>query len=81
MAHIPARCLAGIIRYYYDEEHIADWLRLSKTAEGAEQYFNKYVFSVNSFEDYLELCGGVKKLNYLKRREFLQEPMIAPWRK
>jgi len=67
--------------YYYDEEHIAEWLELSKTAEGTEEYFNKYLFSVNSFEDYLELCGGVKKLDYLKRREFLEEPMIAPWRK
>jgi acyl CoA:acetate/3-ketoacid CoA transferase alpha subunit len=66
--------------YYYDEEHIAEWLRLSGTAEGAEEYFNKYVFSVDSFEDYLELCGGVKKLNYLKRRESLRELMTAPWR-
>jgi len=67
--------------YYYDEEHIAEWLGLSKTPEGVDEYLNKYVFSVDSFEDYLELCGGVKKLNYLKKREFLKEPMIAPWRK
>jgi len=67
--------------YYYDEEHIAEWLRLSKTPEGVEEYQQKYVFSVDNFEDYLELCGGIKKMNYLKRREFLREPMIAPWRK
>jgi len=30
---------------------------------------------------YLELCGGVRKLQYLARREALREPMIAPWRK
>ncbi len=67
--------------YYYDEEHIAEWLRLSRTPEGVGGYLQRYVFSVDNFEDYLELCGGVKKLNYLKRREFLREPMIAPWRK
>jgi glutaconate CoA-transferase, subunit A len=67
--------------YYYDEEHIAEWLNLSKTQEGIDEYFNKYVFGVDSFEDYLELCGGKKKLNYLRRRELLQEPMVAPWRK
>ena len=67
--------------YYYDEEHIAEWLRLSETPEGVDEYLQKYVFSVDNFEDYLELCGGVKKMNYLKRREFLREPMIAPWRK
>ncbi len=67
--------------YYYDEEHIAEWLGLSRTAKGVDEYLQKYIFSVNNFEDYLELCGGVKKLNYLRRREFLKEPMIAPWRK
>jgi len=67
--------------YYYDEEHIAEWLNLSKTQEGADEYFSKYVFGVDSFDDYLELCGGMKKLNYMKRREFLKEPMVAPWRK
>ncbi len=67
--------------YYYDEEHIAEWLKLSKTQEGVDGYFDKYVFGVDSFDDYLKLCGGTKKLNYLKRREFLKEPMVAPWRK
>jgi 3-oxoacid CoA-transferase subunit A/glutaconate CoA-transferase subunit A len=67
--------------YYYDEEHIADWLSLSKTQEGVDEYLSKFVFGVGSFDDYLELCGGMKKLDYLKRREFLEEPMVAPWRK
>ena len=69
------------LRYYYDEDHISEWLNLSGTLEGVDEYLNKYVFSVNSFEGYLELCGGIEKLNYLKRREFLREPMTAPWRK
>jgi len=67
--------------YYYDEECIAEWLNLSRTHEGVDEYLSKYVFGVDSFDDYLELCGGKKKLNYLKRREFLKEPMVAPWRK
>ena len=67
--------------YYYDEDHIAEWLSLAGTPEGAQQYLQKYVFGVDSFEGYLKLCGGSKKLNYLKRREFFREPMKAPWRK
>ena len=67
--------------YYYDEEHIAEWLNISRTQEGVDEYLSKYVFGINSFDDYLKLCGGTKKLNYLKRREFLKEPMVAPWRK
>jgi len=61
--------------------NIAEWLELSKVPEGVDTYLNKYVFGVDNFEEYLELCGGIKKINYLKRREFLKEPMIAPWRK
>jgi acyl CoA:acetate/3-ketoacid CoA transferase alpha subunit len=67
--------------YYFDEEHIAEWLSLSKTEEGVDQYLKKYVFGVDDFESYLELCGGIRKLNYLKKRENLREPMIAPWKK
>lgn len=67
--------------YYYDEEHIAEWLNISRTQKGVDEYLSKYVFGINSFDDYLKLCGGTKKLNYLKRREFLKEPMVAPWQK
>jgi glutaconate CoA-transferase subunit A len=67
--------------YYYDEEHIAMWLDMSKTQNGVNEYLSKFVFGVDSFNDYLESCGGKEKLDYLKRREFLKEPIIAPWRK
>ncbi|MFH1650574.1 MAG: CoA-transferase [Chloroflexota bacterium] len=67
--------------YYYDEEHIAEWLQLSRTEKGAEDYLRKYVYGVADFEEYLALCAGVKRRQYLKRREFLREPMTAPWRK
>jgi acyl CoA:acetate/3-ketoacid CoA transferase alpha subunit len=66
--------------YYYDEDLIAEWLKLSKTAEGTDEYLQKYVLSVDSFEDYLQSYVGTERLDYLKRREFLQEPMTAPWR-
>jgi len=66
--------------YFYDEEHIAEWLKVSRTAEGTTEYLQKYVHGVEDFEAYLALCGGVKKLSYLERRECYREPMIAPWR-
>jgi glutaconate CoA-transferase subunit A len=67
--------------YFFDEEHIGEWLELSKTPEGTEAYFQKYVFGVSDFEAYLELVGGVQKLNYLKRVMQFKEPMQAPWLK
>jgi len=65
--------------YFFDEEHIAEWLERSRTPEGAERYLEQYVFGVESFEDYLELVGGEEKLRYLKRVERLEAPLRAPW--
>ncbi len=67
--------------YFYDEEHISEWLGMAKTADGVQAYLHKYVFGVESYEDYLDLCGGMRQMSYLKRRESMREPMIAPWRK
>jgi acyl CoA:acetate/3-ketoacid CoA transferase alpha subunit len=67
--------------YFYDEEHISEWLTVAKTDDGIKAYLDKYIFSTADFEEYLEKCGGIKRLNYLKRREKMREPMISPWRK
>lgn len=65
--------------YFFDEEHIGEWLKLSRTPEGAAAYFESYVFGTCDFEEYLERVGGLKKLAYLRRVERLQEAMRAPW--
>jgi len=65
--------------YYFDEEHIAEWLNLSRTDEGVTKYFEKYVYGVEDFEEYLDLVGGVRKLNYLRRLESLRAQLKVPW--
>jgi 3-oxoacid CoA-transferase subunit A/glutaconate CoA-transferase subunit A len=65
--------------YFFDEEIIGEWLAVSKTDEGAAAYFDKYVFGVKDFAEYLELAGGAAKLEHLRRVERLEEPMRAPW--
>lgn len=67
--------------YFFDEDHIGEWLKMSRSEEGTKEYFDKYVFGVGGFEEYLEVAGGVKQLNKLKRIELLREPMTAPWLK
>jgi len=66
--------------YYSDEEHMAEWLKLTKTDEGVKQYFDKYVHSVDHFKDYIKLVGGKKKMDYLNKLEHLKVPLTAPWR-
>lgn len=67
--------------YFFDEEQIGEWLRMSSSEEGTKEYFDKYVYGTQDFFEYLERVGGLRKLEYLKRVEQLREPMIAPWLK
>jgi 3-oxoacid CoA-transferase subunit A/glutaconate CoA-transferase subunit A len=67
--------------YDFDEEHIAEWLELSQTEQGVQEYLDRYIHAVPDFAAYLEVIGGQEKLEYLKRREALLEPKSAPWRK
>ena len=67
--------------YYSDEEHMAEWLKLSRSDEGVQEYMDKYVFGVENQAEYIELIGGEEKMKYLWRLEHLQVPMEAPWRR
>lgn len=66
-------------QYYFDEEHIGEWLEISKTDAGVEEYFQKYVHSVKDFSEYLEAIGGTAQLEKLKRIELYEEPPVLPW--
>ena len=65
--------------YYSDEDHMAEWLQMSRTEEGVKEYLNKYVYSVEEFSEYVKLVGGEEKMEQLKRIELLQEPLNCPW--
>jgi acyl CoA:acetate/3-ketoacid CoA transferase alpha subunit len=67
--------------YYSDEEHMAEWLRLSRTDEGVEEYMGRYVHSVEDFSEYIGLVGGEGKMDHLRRLEALEVPLEAPWRR
>ncbi len=65
--------------YFFDEDHIGEWLSVSKTDEGVKKYLDKYVYGCDDFQEYLTLIGGEKKLKQLRRIEHFEEPMSAPW--
>ncbi len=67
------------LRYYFDEEHISEWLRTAKTAEGAREFLDRYVHGVETFDEYLKLVGGAKRLSYLRRLERYRSPLRTPW--
>lgn len=65
--------------YASDEEHIAEYLRYSKSDEGIKEYLDKYVYGVEDFWDYLEKIGGMRKLKKLEDIENMKTMQIYPW--
>jgi len=66
-------------QYFFDEQHIGEWLTLSKTDEGVKSYLEKYVYGTEDLEEYLRLIGGKTRLQQLEKIERLEKPMNAPW--
>ncbi|MBN1539993.1 MAG: CoA transferase subunit A [Candidatus Thermoplasmatota archaeon] len=57
--------------YYFDEEHIREYMKAGRDEEQLKAYLEKYVYSVDDFEAYLDLIG-MRKLNSLRRLEELR---------
>jgi len=59
--------------YYSDEEHLKQWLQVEKDEAELKAFLDRYIFSTEDFTEYLELCGGVKRINELRATEHLIE--------
>jgi glutaconate CoA-transferase subunit A len=59
--------------YYSDEDHFNLWLETEKNPETLKKFADKYFYGTKDFNEYLELCGGVKRINELRAEEHLLE--------
>lgn len=57
--------------YFSDEDHLRLWLESEKDPETFKKFMDKYIYGVEDFEDYLELCGGIKRINQLRAEEYM----------
>ena len=73
VVEVPFGSYPGNMAYEYfsDEEHLAQWLKVEKNPDEFQRFLDKYIYKVSSFEEYLELCGGIKKLKELRKLEAL----------
>jgi acyl CoA:acetate/3-ketoacid CoA transferase alpha subunit/acyl CoA:acetate/3-ketoacid CoA transferase beta subunit len=65
VVHVPFGAHPGFCypHYTYDIEHIREYLEYSRGGpEKFKEYLDKYVYSCETQEEYLEKIGGVKKL-------------------
>jgi len=57
--------------YYSDEEHLEEWMRAEEDPETYKNFLDKYIYETKDFQEYLDLCGGLAKIQELRRLEFL----------
>ncbi len=84
---IPAWCVDAVIQvpygsfpgcmekeYFSDEDHFALWLKKEKDPEEFKAFIKKYILDTKNFSEYLELCGGISRLNDLRFDELMVNP-------
>lgn len=59
--------------YYSDEPHLRLWLAKEKEPEEFKAFVEKHIYNTEDFSEYLELCGGIKRINELRAQEHLIE--------
>ena len=65
--------------YFSDEEHLCAWLEAERDPQVFRKFLDDYVLGVGSFAEYLQKCGGIERLQELRRQEFLLQE-VAPER-
>ncbi len=73
VVEVPYGSYPGNMPYLYfsDEEHLAAWLKAEKDPEEFARFLDHYIYSSANFEEYLEKCGGLKRIEELRKLEHL----------
>jgi glutaconate CoA-transferase subunit A len=57
--------------YFSDELHLRQWLAAEKDVPSYRRFLDEYVLGVPDFAAYLEKCGGLRRMQELRRQELL----------
>src|SRR3989338_4013376 len=64
-------------KYYFDLEHLNEWNSAEKDLNTFEKFINNYIYEVKDWNEYLERCGGKKRLQESRSIELLTSSVIA----
>jgi glutaconate CoA-transferase subunit A len=57
--------------YFSDEVHLRQWLEVEKDLESFMAFLQKTIYGVKDFNEYLQQCGGLARMQELRQQEFL----------
>lgn len=73
VCEVPFGSFPGNMPYEYfsDERHLREWLEVEADLPAYQAWLERYVFGVADFNGYLDRCGGLARMQELRRQEFL----------
>src|ERR1700757_2432133 len=73
VCEVPFGSYPGNMAYEYfsDEEHLRQWLDVEKDLDEFNRFLEHYIFGVKGFNEYLNLCGGLERMQQLRHQELL----------
>ena len=57
--------------YFSDEEHLKLWMEVERDPSAFAHFLDDHIFGVQDFAEYLDRCGGLRRLQSLRQRELL----------
>jgi glutaconate CoA-transferase, subunit A len=79
VCEVPYGSFPGNMAYEYfsDEEHMCLWLEVEKDRERFRHFLEEYIYHAKDFQEYLLRCGGMTRLQHLRRLELLIDSQIG----
>jgi glutaconate CoA-transferase subunit A len=80
VCEVPYGSFPGNMPYEYfsDETHLRQWLEVEKDLEAFKAFLEKHIYGVKDFAEYLQLCGGLPRMQQLRQQELLLHREKAP---
>ncbi len=57
--------------YFSDEAHLRRWLEVEADLTAYQDFLDEHIYGVRDFNEYLQKCGGLARMQELRRQEFL----------
>jgi glutaconate CoA-transferase subunit A len=57
--------------YFSDEDHLKLWMDVERDPAAFSQFLEDHIFGVKDFNEYLDRCGGLPRLQHLRHCELL----------